>query len=31
MLPLDNLKIRDLEAGFISKKVAFALFNVDSR
>ncbi|XP_041370302.1 dynamin-1-like isoform X1 [Gigantopelta aegis] len=31
MLPLDNLKIRDLEAGFISKKLAFALFNTDLR
>ncbi|XP_067662748.1 dynamin-1-like isoform X2 [Haliotis asinina] len=31
MLNLDNLKIRDLEAGFISKKFPFALFNPDSR
>ncbi|XP_048245948.1 dynamin-1-like isoform X4 [Haliotis rufescens] len=31
MLSLDILKIRDLEAGFMSKKYAFALFNPDSR
>ncbi|CAH1786433.1 unnamed protein product [Owenia fusiformis] len=31
MLPLDNLKIRDLEAGFMSRRHMFALFNPEQR
>ncbi|XP_077462932.1 dynamin 3a isoform X2 [Stigmatopora argus] len=31
MLPLDNLKIRDVEKSFMSSKFAFALFHSDSR
>ncbi|CAF1053460.1 unnamed protein product, partial [Brachionus calyciflorus] len=31
MLPLDNLKIRDLESGLFSKRHSFALFNADYR
>ncbi|XP_077391666.1 dynamin 3a isoform X2 [Festucalex cinctus] len=31
MLPLDNLKVRDVERGFMSSKFAFALFNSESR
>ena len=32
MLPLDNLKIRDMEpSGFMSKRHAFAVFNVETR
>ncbi|XP_061636748.1 dynamin 3a isoform X2 [Phyllopteryx taeniolatus] len=31
MLPLDNLKVRDVERGFMSSKFTFALFNSESR
>ncbi|XP_077440178.1 dynamin 3a isoform X2 [Vanacampus margaritifer] len=31
MLPLDNLKVRDVERGFMSSKFAFALFHSESR
>jgi len=31
MLPLDNLKIRDIESGFLSKRHSFAMFNTDGR
>ncbi|KAG1676677.1 Dynamin-1 [Nymphon striatum] len=31
MLPLDGLKIRDIEQGFMSKRHTFALFNPDNR
>ncbi|XP_072919685.1 dynamin 3a isoform X1 [Hemitrygon akajei] len=31
MLPLDNLKIRDVEKSFMSSKNAFALFNTEQR
>jgi len=31
MLPLDGLKIRDIESGFMSKRHTFALFNPDGR
>ena len=31
MLSLDGLKIKDIEAGFMSKKNTFALFNPDQR
>ena len=31
MLSLDGLKIKDIEAGFMSKKHTFALFNPDQR
>lgn len=31
MLPLDGLKLRDVESGFWSKKNVFALFNPDQR
>ena len=31
MLPLDGLKIRDLESGFMSRRHTFALFNPDMR
>nr|XP_039270524.1 dynamin-1-like isoform X3 [Styela clava] len=31
MLPLDNIKLRDLEKGFMSSKHGFALFNTESR
>ena len=31
MLPLDNLKIRDLESGFLSKRHSFALFSTEGR
>jgi len=31
MLPLDGLKIKDIEAGFMSRKNTFALFNPDQR
>ncbi|XP_073350309.1 dynamin-2 isoform X2 [Pagrus major] len=31
MLPLDNLKIRDVEKGFMSTKHIFAIFNTESR
>ena len=31
MLSLDNLRVRDIEAGFMSKKHMFALFNIDNR
>ena len=31
MLPLDNLKVRDVEGGFMSKKHLFALFNTEQR
>uniref|UniRef100_A0A8C5AS02 Interferon-induced GTP-binding protein Mx n=1 Tax=Gadus morhua TaxID=8049 RepID=A0A8C5AS02_GADMO len=31
MLPLDNLKLRDVEKGFMSAKHVFAIFNTESR
>uniref|UniRef100_A0A8C6LV25 Interferon-induced GTP-binding protein Mx n=1 Tax=Nothobranchius furzeri TaxID=105023 RepID=A0A8C6LV25_NOTFU len=31
MLPLDNLKLRDVEKGFMSSKFVFAIFNTESR
>ena len=31
MLPLDNLKVRDMEKGFMSSKHVFALFNTEQR
>ena len=31
MLPLDNLKIRDVEKGFMSTKHIFAIFNIEQR
>lgn len=31
MLPLDNLKLRDVERGFMSSKFTFALFNTELR
>ncbi|XP_029545916.1 dynamin-2 isoform X1 [Salmo trutta] len=31
MLPLDNLKLRDVEKGFMSTKHTFAIFNTESR
>lgn len=31
MLPLDNLKLRDMEKGFMSSKHGFALFSTESR
>ncbi|XP_018419540.1 PREDICTED: dynamin-1 isoform X1 [Nanorana parkeri] len=31
MLPLDNLKLRDIEKGFMSSKFIFALFNTEQR
>ncbi|XP_043226868.1 dynamin-like [Amphibalanus amphitrite] len=31
MLPLDNLKLRDVEGGFMSRRSAFALFSPDGR
>ncbi|KAF3829438.1 hypothetical protein GH733_003702 [Mirounga leonina] len=31
MLPLDNLKIRDVEKGFMSNKHVFAIFNTEQR
>nr|XP_033781414.1 dynamin-2 isoform X6 [Geotrypetes seraphini] len=31
MLPLDNLKIRDVEKGFMSNKHVFAIFNIEQR
>ncbi|CAB3384923.1 Hypothetical predicted protein [Cloeon dipterum] len=31
MLPLDGLKLRDIEQGFMSKRHTFALFNPDGR
>ncbi|XP_075041211.1 dynamin-1 isoform X2 [Mixophyes fleayi] len=31
MLPLDNLKLRDIEKGFMSSKYIFALFNTEQR
>lgn len=31
MLPLDNLRLRDVQKGFLSSKLAFALFNTESR
>ena len=31
MLPLDNLKVKDVEGGFMSKKHLFALFNTEQR
>jgi hypothetical protein len=31
MLPLDGLKLRDLEQGFMSRRHMFALFNPDHR
>lgn len=31
MLPLDGLKLRDIEGGFMSKRHTFALFNPEGR
>ncbi|CAN9500635.1 unnamed protein product [Ophioblennius macclurei] len=31
MLPLDNIKLRDVEKGFMSSKFSFALFNTELR
>lgn len=31
MLPLDGLKIRDIESGFMSRRHTFALFNPEGR
>ncbi|XP_053179125.1 dynamin 3a [Scomber japonicus] len=31
MLPLDNLRLRDIEKGFMSSKFVFAIFNTQSR
>jgi len=31
MLPLDNLKLRDMEKGFMSNKHIFAIFNTEQR
>ncbi|XP_029939369.1 dynamin 3a isoform X2 [Salarias fasciatus] len=31
MLPLDNIKLRDVERGFLSSKFCFSLFNTESR
>uniref|UniRef100_A0A665VXD9 Interferon-induced GTP-binding protein Mx n=1 Tax=Echeneis naucrates TaxID=173247 RepID=A0A665VXD9_ECHNA len=31
MLPLDNLRLRDVEKGFMSSKFVFAVFNTESR
>lgn len=31
MLPLDGLKLRDIEQGFMSRRVTFALFSPDGR
>lgn len=31
MLPLDNLKVRDVEKGFMSSKHIFAIFNIEQR
>nr|XP_046246560.1 dynamin 3a isoform X2 [Scatophagus argus] len=31
MLPLDNLKLRDVEKGFMSSKFAFSIFNTELR
>lgn len=31
MLPLDNLKVRDVEKGFMSSKHMFAIFNTEQR
>lgn len=31
MLPLDGLKLRDIEQGFMSRRHMFALFNPDGR
>lgn len=31
MLPLDNLKVRDVEKSFMSSKHIFCIFNTESR
>lgn len=31
MLPLDNLRLKDVEKGFMSSKCAFAIFSTESR
>jgi dynamin GTPase len=31
MLPLENLKIRDVEGGFMAKRPQFAIFNSDGK
>lgn len=31
MLPLDGLKLRDIEQGFMSRRHTFALFNPEGR
>lgn len=31
MLPLENLKIRDVEGGFMAKRPQFAIFNIEAK
>jgi len=31
MLPLENLKIRDVEGGFMAKRLQFAIFNTEGK
>ena len=31
MLPLDNLKLRDIEAGFMSRRSMFSIYNPEGR
>ena len=31
MLPLENLKIRDVEGGFMAKRPQFAMFNTEGK
>jgi len=31
MLPLDGIKVRDMDSGFMSKRCMFALFNSENR
>ena len=31
MLPLDSLKLRDMEAGFMSRRYMFAIYNPEGR
>ena len=31
MLPLENLKIRDVEGGFMAKRPQFAIFNIEGK
>ena len=30
-LPLDNLKVRDVDGGFMSRSIKFVLFNTETR